>query len=83
MCYSSFPGSYICSFNGSSDLQAIDQNTAIHVYVYDEVNLLTHSGFDFQQSVQFQTATIPCTPTHPGNGVMSIFMVSSLSLYQM
>jgi len=58
-------GSYICSFNGSSDLQAIDQNTAIHVYVYDEVHLLTHSGFDFQQSVQFQTATIPCTPTHP------------------
>jgi len=58
-------GSYICSFDGSSDLQAIDLNTAIHVYVYDEVHLLTHSGFDFQQSVQFQTATIPCTPTHP------------------
>ena len=59
------PGSYICSFDGSSDLQAIDLNTAIHVYVYDEVHLLTHSGFDFQQSVQFQTATIPCTTTHP------------------
>ena len=58
-------GSYICSFDGSSDLQAIDLNTAIHVYVYDEVHLLTHSGFDFQQSVQFQTATIPCTTTHP------------------
>ena len=58
-------GSYICSFNGSSDLQAIDLNTAIHVYVFDDRNLLTHSGFDFQQSVQFQTATIPCTTTHP------------------
>ena len=65
LCISFVPGSYICSFDGSSDLQAIDLNTAIHVYVYDEVHLLTHSGFDFQQSVQFQTATIPCTTTHP------------------
>ena len=42
-------------------------NTAIHVYVYDEVHLLTQEagGFDFQQSVQYQTAAIPCTPTHP------------------
>lgn len=58
-------GSYVCSFNGSKDLRSIDSNTGIHIYVFDEIHLLTHSGFDFQQSVQYETAEIPCTPTHP------------------
>ena len=71
----------MCSFNGAEDLQSIDSATSIHIYVFDEVHLLTHSGnagrrggrdvtgvclgFDFQQSVQYETAEIPCRPTHP------------------
>ena len=39
------------------------------IYVFDEIHLLTHSGFDFQQSVQYETAEIPCTPTHPNVSV--------------
>ena len=27
------------------------------------------SGFDFQQSVQYETAEIPCKPTHPDTTV--------------
>lgn len=76
----------MCSFNGTRDLASIDSATRIHIYVFDEIHLLTHSGgtletmhnaltelinpvyfsgFDFQQSVQFETAAIPCGPTHP------------------
>ena len=59
----------MCNFNGSNDLRSIDSNTNIHIYVFDEIHLLTHSGFDFQQSVQYETAEIPCTPTHPNVSV--------------
>ena len=37
-------GSYVCSFNETQDLQSIDSATRIHIYVFDEVHLLTHSG---------------------------------------
>ena len=33
------------------------------------INLFYFSGFDFQQSVQFETAAIPCGPTHPNVSV--------------
>ena len=81
----------MCSFNGTRDLASIDSATRIHIYVFDEIHLLTHSGatlytqdnaqcnglinlfyfsgFDFQQSVQFETAAIPCGPTHPNVSV--------------
>ena len=55
----------MCSFNDSRDLQSIDSATRIHLYVWDEIHLLTNAGFDFQQSVQYETAEIPCRPTHP------------------
>ena len=42
----------MCSFNGTEDLTSIDNNTALHVYVYDQVHLLTREDFDFQQFVQ-------------------------------
>lgn len=60
-------GSYICSFNGTKDFTSIDNSTRLHIYVYDESHLLTHPNddFDFQQFVQYETAVIPCTPTHP------------------
>ena len=35
-------------------------NTEVYIYVFDEINLLTHSGFDFQQSVAYKSAEIPC-----------------------
>ena len=34
----------MCSFNGSQDLQSIDSATRIHIYVFDEIHLLTHGG---------------------------------------
>ena len=44
-CLSFFnAGSYVCSFNGSEDLQSIESSTPIHIYVFDEHHLLTHSG---------------------------------------
>ena len=46
-CYQSdfnVPGSYVCSFNGTRDLASIDSATRIHIYVFDEIHLLTHSG---------------------------------------
>ena len=45
-------GTYVCSFNGTEDLTSIDNNTALHVYVYDQVHLITREDFDFQQFVQ-------------------------------
>ena len=33
--------------------------------LYELINPVYFSGFDFQQSVQFETAAIPCGPTHP------------------
>ena len=45
-------GTYVCSFNGTEDLTSIDNNTALHVYVYDQVHLLTREDFDFQLLVQ-------------------------------
>ena len=68
-----FAGSYVCSFNGSKDLRCIDSNTNIHIYVFDDIHLLKRSGFDFQQSVQYETAEIQCTPTHP-NVSVSLFL---------
>jgi len=62
-------GSYRCSFNGSDDASGIDANTFIHIYVYDKVHLLTNDDFDFQQFVQYETAVIPCMPTHPNVSV--------------
>lgn len=34
----------MCSFNGTRDLASIDSATRIHIYVFDEIHLLTHSG---------------------------------------
>ena len=34
----------MCSFNGTQDLASIDSATRIHIYVFDEIHLLTHSG---------------------------------------
>ena len=34
----------MCSFNGTEDLQSIDSATRIHIYVFDGIHLLTHSG---------------------------------------
>jgi hypothetical protein len=45
-------GTYVCNFNGTKDLTSIDNNTALHMYVYDQVHLLTREGFDYQQFVQ-------------------------------
>ena len=59
----------MCSFNGSRDRSTIDMNTAIYIFVFDEINLMTHLGFDFQQSVAYETVEIPCKPTHPNISV--------------
>jgi len=62
-------GSYVCSFNDSHDHSAIDTSTPIYVFVFDEIHLMTQEGFDFQQSVAYKTAEIPCKPTHPNISV--------------
>jgi len=62
-------GSFVCSFNDTQDQSAIDTNTAIYIFVFDEIHLMTHLGFDFQQSVAYKTAEIPCKPTHPNISV--------------
>lgn len=53
-------GDYICSFNDSLDLGAAESNTRLYVFVWDSIHLMTHSGFDFQQSVAYKSAEIPC-----------------------
>ena len=53
-------GAYVCSFNDSQDLGAVESNTRLYVYVWDSIHLMTHSGFDFQQSVAYKSAEIPC-----------------------
>jgi hypothetical protein len=56
-------GTYVCSFNGTEDLTSIDNNTALHMYVYDQVHLLTREDFDFQQFVQvYRTTTLLMAP---------------------
>ena len=59
----------MCSFNDSHDHSAIDTSTPIYVFVFDEIHLMTQEGFDFQQSVAYKTAEIPCKPTHPNISV--------------
>ena len=58
-------GTLICAYNGTHDLEAIDQSSSIHLYVEDKVHLLKNSGFDFLQVVQSQTFVLKCMPTHP------------------
>ena len=58
--YFLFPGSYVCSFNDSQDRISPESNSKVYIFVFDEINLLTHSGFDFQQSVAYKSAQIPC-----------------------
>ena len=53
-------GDFVCSFNDSRDLGAAESNTRLYVYVWDSIHLMTHSGFDFQQSVAYKSAEIPC-----------------------
>ena len=53
-------GDFICSFNDTEDLGAEESNTRLYVYVWDSIHLMTHSGFDFQQSVAYKSAEIPC-----------------------
>ena len=53
-------GHYVCSFNDTEDLGAVESNTRLYVFVWDSIHLMTHSGFDFQQSVAYKSAEIPC-----------------------
>ena len=53
-------GSYVCSYNDSQDRSSPESNTEVYIFVFDEINLLTNSGFDFQQSVAYKSAQIPC-----------------------
>ena len=60
LIFPSISGSYVCSFDDSQDRSSPESNTEVYIYVFDEINLLTHSGFDFQQSVAYKSAQIPC-----------------------
>ena len=42
-------GTLICAYNGTSDLEAIDQSSKIHLFVEDKKHLLKYSGFDYLQ----------------------------------
>lgn len=58
-------GTFTCTYNGTTDLDSIDNSTSVHLYVDDRNHLLRTSGFDFLQAVQSQTLVLPCMPTHP------------------
>lgn len=62
-------GSYVCSFNESRDITAQESSAKIYIFVFDSIHLLTNTGFDFQQSVAYKSADIPCRPTHPNVSV--------------
>ena len=49
-------GSYVCSFNDSMDRATAEANTDIYLYMFDSIHLLTHSGFEFQQSVSIHVS---------------------------
>ena len=53
-------GSYVCRFNDSQDARTEENNDHIYIFVFDSIHLLTQSGFDFQQSVAYKSAEIPC-----------------------
>ena len=53
-------GSYVCRFNDSQDTSTTENNDHIYIFVFDSIHLLTQSGFDFQQSVAYKSAEIPC-----------------------
>lgn len=58
-------GTFVCTYNGTTDTSSIDNSTRIHLYVEDGTHLMKQSGVDFMQAVQFQSFTLPCQPTHP------------------
>ena len=59
-------GTFTCTYNGTTDLDSIDNSTSVHLYVDDRNHLLrTTSSFDFLHAVQSQTLILPCMPTHP------------------
>ena len=58
-------GTFTCTYNGTTDLDSIDNSTSVHLYVDDRNHLLRTSGFDFLQAVQSQPLILPCMPTHP------------------
>ena len=58
-------GTFVCTYNGTTDTTSIDNSTRIHLYVEDGTHLMKQSGVDFMQAVQFQPFTLPCQPTHP------------------
>ena len=59
-------GTFTCTYNGTTDLESIDNSTSVHLYVDDGHHLLkTTSSFDFLHAVQTETLILPCMPTHP------------------
>lgn len=59
-------GTFTCTYNGTTDLDSIDNSTSVHLYVDDRNHLLrATSSFDFLHAVQSQTLILPCMPTHP------------------
>ena len=40
-------GTFVCTYNGTTDLNAVDNSTGVHLYVEDEQHLLKQSGVEF------------------------------------
>ncbi len=58
-------GTYTCTYNGTEDIDSIDNSTSVHLYVDNGVNLLRSTELQFGKAVQSASYTIPCMPTHP------------------
>lgn len=58
-------GTYVCTYNGTTDTTSIDNSTRVHLYVEDDLHLMKQSAVEFLRLVQAQTVILPCQPTHP------------------
>ena len=58
-------GTLTCSYNGTYDINSIDNSSSIHLYVEDKSHLLKNSGFDYFTAKQTDSFILPCLPTHP------------------
>ncbi len=70
-------GTFVCTFNGTTDTDSIDNSTRVHLYVEDEEHLLKQSGVEILQLVHGDTAVLPCQPTHPDVNVTLVKVGSS------
>lgn len=58
-------GTLTCAYNGTTDLDAIDKSSNIHLFVEDKEHPLKMTGFEYFRPVQSSSFILPCIPTSP------------------